>query len=714
LSHPWYSALLGAWFNIFPFKLSNLSGPLNAKTSLFNLEYLLPVPPFLVKYMPDGDKDIFDAAAAAMENEINGHNKAAGEYYSELALTSSSGLPNRGGITQDETSMEKVFEQFYRETLNAEIASRAVLGGLNADYSGSQGWLEMQKGVFSNHQYTDFNTLDLILNFRDRTLAESCLVEEASSANTNLRYTAGVMENLESLGHESEVLSEGLTCELLPFQKQSLKWALEREKVMDGIQSYSWVKVPVQVGEFKTEIYYSPILKEFRRNKPKVVRGGIIAEEMGLGKTIISLAMILKNPAPELPLSGSPTQSLSTCTSSPSQGDSCWNKEFQVTTPGRSPHRGSIMSRGTLVICPVSLVGQWIEEAKSKLKDPGLVYPYHGQNRNRDANILSKNAIVVTTYQVLASDDTHHRKRSDDPEYCPPLEQIRWWRIICDEGHCLRQANTNRNKSVTNLVADHKWLVSGTPVNTSIRDLKNQLSFIGIERVESLFKVFCGEHNSRNGDIESPGELIFFLRSIMMRHKQNQTYRGTKTTLMSLPAKTERTIEVSMSSDEKKEYDHLNNDAKSFYVNFKLAHWQDLSSHYLKLSQKLTPMRAACSGGFFPLNDVDTEDDQQDGDREEDEDQSPKKEVKYSSFAFTSKFKVLLSELERIRDEDPSSKSLVFSQYASTLNWLKEELPKHGFQFRTLTGDMSMKQRSKALHDFQADPPTTIFLLSIR
>ena len=71
-------------------------------------------------------------------------------------------------------------------------------------------------------------------------------------------------------------------------------------------------------------------------------------------------------------------------------------------------------------------------------------------------------------------------------------------------------------------------------------------------------------------------------------------------------------------------------------------------------------------------------------------------------------------ELERIRDEDPSSKSLVFSQYTSTLNWLKEELPKHGFQFRTLSGKMSMKQRAKALHDLQQDPPTTVFLLSMR
>ena len=61
-----------------------------------------------------------------------------------------------------------------------------------------------------------------------------------------------------------------------------------------------------------------------------------------------------------------------------------------------------------------------------------------------------------------------------------------------------------------------------------------------------------------------------------------------------------------------------------------------------------------------------------------------------------------------------AAKSLVFSQFASTIKFLQEELPKHGFQYRTLSGDMSMKKRAKALDDFQNDPPTTIFLLSMR
>ncbi|KAH8047663.1 helicase [Aureococcus anophagefferens] len=60
------------------------------------------------------------------------------------------------------------------------------------------------------------------------------------------------------------------------------------------------------------------------------------------------------------------------------------------------------------------------------------------------------------------------------------------------------------------------------------------------------------------------------------------------------------------------------------------------------------------------------------------------------------------------------AKVLVFSQFNRTLNYLMRELPNYGFDFRCITGSMSMAARSRALADFQQSPPTTIFLLSIR
>jgi SNF2 family DNA or RNA helicase len=76
-----------------------------------------------------------------------------------------------------------------------------------------------------------------------------------------------------------------------------------------------------------------------------------------------------------------------------------------------------------------------------------------------------------------------------------------------------------------------------------------------------------------------------------------------------------------------------------------------------------------------------------------------------SSISLQSKLQVLLRELRSLHatdnGTDPPAKALIFSNFSSTIEWLKEKLEEEGLQFRTLDGAMSMKQRHKALADFQ-------------
>ena len=48
-----------------------------------------------------------------------------------------------------------------------------------------------------------------------------------------------------------------------------------------------------------------------------------------------------------------------------------------------------------------------------------------------------------------------------------------------------------------------------------------------------------------------------------------------------------------------------------------------------------------------------------------------------------------------MRTQDPSAKALVFSQFVGTLEWLKVKLQEQGFGYRTISGSMTLKQRSK-------------------
>ncbi len=54
-------------------------------------------------------------------------------------------------------------------------------------------------------------------------------------------------------------------------------------------------------------------------------------------------------------------------------------------------------------------------------------------------------------------------------------------------------------------------------------------------------------------------------------------------------------------------------------------------------------------------------------------------------------------QLRVMRDNDPTAKALVFSQFVSTIEWLKVKLAEQGFSYRTISGSMSLQQRSKVL-----------------
>ena len=48
-----------------------------------------------------------------------------------------------------------------------------------------------------------------------------------------------------------------------------------------------------------------------------------------------------------------------------------------------------------------------------------------------------------------------------------------------------------------------------------------------------------------------------------------------------------------------------------------------------------------------------------------------------------------------MRERDPKAKALVFSQFVSTIDWLKVRLEEQGFGYRTISGSMTLKRRAK-------------------
>jgi hypothetical protein len=120
---------------------------------------------------------------------------------------------------------------------------------------------------------------DSILSPEELTVA-NLMKSDAGKLRRQTSSLKGLMDNLENRGHPAAPFVEGLIVELLPFQSQSLQWAIERETVPGGIQSFSWTTLP----EIEPAVYFNPVLGRLSKTKPNLVRGGIIAEQMGLGK----------------------------------------------------------------------------------------------------------------------------------------------------------------------------------------------------------------------------------------------------------------------------------------------------------------------------------------------------------------------------------------------------------------------------------------------
>lgn len=302
---------------------------------------------------------------------------------------------------------------------------------------------------------------------------------------------------------------------------------------------------------------------------------GFLAEEMGLGKTVICLALILSDArrtpqqkaadaagAPGLPSAESVSAAAAPAAAAAASASS---------EPPLKYRRG-----GTLVVCAVSLVGQWVAEAQSKQRtsadgsaDSLLdVYTYHGGDRERDPGKLCQHDIVVTTYQILAQ-DYHAAASSGQPP--PPLGQVEWRRVICDESQNLRDPKTQQAKACAALRALSRWCVTGTPVGATADDLLGQCTFLNVHPMKDA-RGFFAEHVTRALASQQPRLLLplaLALSQLCVRHSKAQSLGGQA--VLTLPPKTEAEVEVCFSAAERAEYERLRKNASQLFAEVRLG-----------------------------------------------------------------------------------------------------------------------------------------------
>ncbi|KAI0904683.1 hypothetical protein F4823DRAFT_633777 [Ustulina deusta] len=305
---------------------------------------------------------------------------------------------------------------------------------------------------------------------------------------------------------------------LLSHQKEAVDFALCRESAEDSKQKSLW-KLESFISE---DAVYRHIVTGFQTKKPEDMLGGILADGMGLGKTLTMLACIVAT------LADSEVFELG---------------EFADKVMTGAP---SIRTKSTLVILPsVLLVDSWIDELEKHVT-PGTLsyYKYHGPDRRLPSSSPPRYHIVFSTYGTIAADSSRGGGI---------LSHFHWYRIILDEAHVIRNQSTKQFKAVADLSASIRWCITGTPIQNSLRDLGSLVAFLRMPVLSEAAMFRKHIENSRkmvNGNSQPHyGNLKLLLGSICLR-------RCTSTTLKSLGVEF-ITRRPSLSEIERRRYDDL-------------------------------------------------------------------------------------------------------------------------------------------------------------
>jgi len=191
----------------------------------------------------------------------------------------------------------------------------------------------------------------------------------------------------------------------LPYQRKAVEWALERE---------------------------------LRNTTDK--KGGIIADEMGMGKTYTMLGAIMANPNAGV----------------------------------------------TLLVVPPALLAQWediITKYLSNTTEGKFLIVYHGpkaKNIHLSQQVFDilGTRIVLTTYGMMAN----RKPRAPRRGYTSPIWEVDWYRTIYDEAHHMRNRRSNNWIGAKMTKCEIRWLLTGTPIQNYNSDIHSLINLIDAKR----------------------------------------------------------------------------------------------------------------------------------------------------------------------------------------------------------------------------------------
>ena len=364
---------------------------------------------------------------------------------------------------------------------------------------------------------------------------------------------------------------------LLQHQKQALYWMTDRE-----LDKRDDPEAKDEASLWEENMSHNGVLTWYHiitghqvKEKPEPILGGILADVMGLGKTLNTLSLICGSLA---------------------SGEA---EKFGQQKPPKARFEDDNMelafnTRATLLICPLSTISNWEEQIKIHLKPKTLEYEiYHGPNRTDDPEDLQDLDLVITSYSVVKSNKDWKRKKA-----CNPLMALNWFRIVLDEGHTIREISTMQSKAVCELSGQRRWAITGTPVQNRLDDLGALLKFLKVRPFDEprIFAQFMlAPFKAADTDVIS--KLRVLVDSITLRRLKDK---------LDLPPREELPpTKLEMTDSERRFYDFYSRES-SKNVSAMIANRDKIAGNaYAHVLRAILRLRLICAHGSDLLSDED-------------------------------------------------------------------------------------------------------------
>ncbi|MEP7015979.1 MAG: DEAD/DEAH box helicase, partial [Verrucomicrobiota bacterium] len=316
-----------------------------------------------------------------------------------------------------------------------------------------------------------------------------------------------------------------------------------------------------------------------------------------------------------------------------------------------------------LIVCPTSLVTNWQNEAQ-KFTPELKTLVLEGANRAALFSSIKAADMVITSYALL-------RRDIDD------LRKFQFSTAVLDEAQHIKNPETQNAQSAFALRAKHRFVLTGTPMENSVRDLWSIMNF--------SLPGYLGPHKDFRERYELPlarGVAPEVQRRLSRRLQPFLLRRRKRDVAKDLPEKIEQIVPCNLTSSQRSAYDALLREIQGGLGSV-AKKGANAGAQRMKMLTGLLRLRQVCCD----LRLVGLEK----------EDPSAKLE--------------LLDELlgEAI---DGEHRVLVFSQFVSMLHLMRDRLEERKLAYCYLDG--STKHRQEVVNRFQDDPAIPIFLISLK